>query len=90
MKKENQVDKQIRIQHENKTKFDNIVNKVPYLKKIKDQQQGLTYRGDIVSGDTSQQYKDNYDQIDWSNTRKEKKNYRVKINGVYQDEDNDE
>lgn len=85
-----QINKQIEIQHKYKNTFDNIINKTPYLKKLRDQSEGLKYKGDIISGDTSDQYKANYDQIDWSKTKTQKKNYRVKINGVYQDEEQDE
>ena len=83
MSKEDRVTREMRIQHENKTRFDNIINKTPMLKKLRDGAEGLQHRGDVISGDTSQQYKDNYDQIDWTATYNQKKNYRVKINGVY-------
>ena len=79
------MDKEIRIQHENKTKFDNIINKTPMLKKLRDQSQGLTYKGDIVSDVPSEEYKQNYDQIDWSKRTDEPKTFKVKINGKYQD-----
>jgi hypothetical protein len=83
------INKQIEIQHKYKNTFDNIINKTPYLKKLRDQSEGLKYKGDIISGDNSDQYKSNYDQIDWTATKNQKKNYRVKINGVYVDEEKD-
>jgi hypothetical protein len=90
MSKEDRVTKEMRIQHENKTKFDNIINKTPMLKKLRDQSQGLTYKGDVHSDVPTQEYKDNYDQIDWTQLKTQKKNYRVKVNGRYVDEDKDE
>jgi hypothetical protein len=87
--KEDKVTKEMRIQHENKTKFDNIINKTPMLKKLRDQSQGLTYRGDITSDVPSEQYKNNYDKIKWG-TDKPKANFKIKINGVYQDRDNEQ
>ena len=90
MKKEDRVTKEMRIQHENKTKFDNIINKTPMLKKLRDQSEGLKYSGDINSGVPDQQYKDGYDKIDWGKRDTTKRKYRIKVNGVYQDEDNDE
>ena len=87
MNKEDRVTKEMRIQHENKTKFDNIINKTPMLKKLRDQSQGLKYSGDINSGVPDQQYKDNYDQIKWTATKTQNKGYRVKVNGRYVDED---
>lgn len=89
-KKESRVDKEIRIQHENKTKFDNIINKSPYLKKLKDQSNGLKYKGDIQTDVPTQQYKDNYDQINWTKKLDKKPSYRLKINGKYVDEDQDD
>ena len=89
MKKEDRVTKEMRIQHENKTKFDNIINKTPMLKKLRDQSQGLTYRGDITSDVPTEQYKKNYDKIKWG-TDKPKANFKIKINGVYQDRDNEQ
>jgi len=89
MKKEDRVTKEMRIQHENKTKFDNIINKTPMLKKLRDQSQGLTYRGDITSDVPTEQYKKNYDKIKWG-TDKPKANFKIKINGVYQDRDDEQ
>ena len=83
MSKEDRVTREMRIQHENKTKFDNIINKTPMLKKLKDQSNGLKYKGDIVSSG----FGDNYDQINWGKKLNSNKSYRVKVNGVYIDED---
>ena len=68
-----------------------IINQNPVLKKARDISQGFSPTSTISTGaDVSQQYKDNYDKIDFKGVRSEKKGYRVKVNGVYQDEqDND-
>lgn len=77
-----EINKQLEIQRKHKTTFDNIINKTPYLKKIKDKTEGLTHRGTVVSGDQSQEYKDNYDQIDWTKRDTSKRSYKLKVNGV--------
>ena len=87
-KKEDKVVKEQRIQHENKTKFDNIINKTPMLKKLRDQSQGLKYKGDITSDVPTQQFKDNYDKIKWGSD-KPKAKFKIKVNGVYQDTDDE-
>ena len=88
MSNKDKINKQIEVQRKYKSQFDNVVNKVPYLKKIKDNAEGLTHRGDIISGDNSQEYKDNYDKIVWTKREEaEKPKFRTKVNGKYTDED---
>tara|TARA_R110002074_G_scaffold8466_2_gene34874 strand:+ start:517 stop:780 length:264 start_codon:yes stop_codon:yes gene_type:complete len=83
-----EINKQMEIQRKHKNTFDNIVNKTPYLKKIKDQANGLKYSGDFSTGVPDQQYKDNYDKIKWTKTEeKEKPKFRTKVNGKYTDEE---
>jgi len=82
-----EINKQQEIQKKYKNTFDNIVNKTPYLKKIKDESNGLKYKGDFNTGVPDQQYKDNYDKIDWG--KKPKPKFKIKINGVYQDTDDE-
>lgn len=84
-----EINKQMEIQRKYKNQFDKVINKTPYLKKIKDKTEGLTHRGTIVAGDHSQEYKDNYDKIDWGTKDETPKKYKVKVNGVYQDKDDD-
>lgn len=67
-------------------KLEKIVSHNPFLKKMRAKSRGEKYT-EIVSGDNSEEYKANYDKIDWSGVRSEKKSYRVKINGRYVDED---
>ena len=70
-------------------KLEKIVSHNPFLKKMRAQSRGEKY-SEIVSGDNSEEYKANYDKIDWSGVRSEKKNYRVKVNGVYVDDNEQE
>ena len=71
--------------------LEKIVHKTPFLKKMRAQSHGEKYN-EIVSSDNSQQYKDNWDKIQWTKPEhKEKPKFRVKINGVlqYPEDDND-
>ena len=70
-------------------KLEKMVYQNPFLKKMRAKSHGEKYN-DIVSADNSEEYKANYDNIDWSGVRSEKKSYRVKINGKYVDEDKGE
>lgn len=63
-----------------------LIGKSKELKKIRSIKDGMAY-SEINSGVNDQQYKDNYDKIDWGKS-KVKPKFRTKINGVYQD-DND-
>jgi hypothetical protein len=62
-----------------------IVDKNPALKKLKSASHGERY-SEIQSGDNSEEYKAGYDKINWGVRDTTKRNYRVKVNGVYQDE----
>lgn len=84
-----EINKQMEIQRKYKNQFDKVINKTPYLKKIKDKSEGLKYSGDFNTGVPDQQYKDNYDKIDWGTKDETPKKYKVKVNGVYQDKDDD-
>ena len=70
-----------------------IINQNSVLKKARDISQGFTHTSTITTaGDTSQQYKDNYDKIDFSKREKtEKPKFKVRVNGVlqYPEDDND-
>ncbi len=66
--------------------LEKIVHKTPFLKKMRAQSHGEKYN-EIVSADNSQQYKDNYDKIQWTKPEhKEKPKFRTRINGKYQDD----
>ena len=71
-------------------KLEKMVYQNPLLKKMRAKSHGEKYN-DIVSADNSEEYKKNYEKIDWTGLRSEKKSYRVKVNGVYLDnEDQDD
>ena len=69
-----------------------IVDKSPELKRAKDISEGGTGKsfgswsggkGSARRIEDEQQYKNNYDKIDWG--KKPKAKFRIKVNGVYQD-----
>jgi len=64
-----------------------LIDSSPELKKIRSIKDGVSYSG-ISSGAVDQQYKDNYDKIEW-NTNKNKKTsgYKVRVNGVVQNDE---
>ena len=69
-----------------------IVDKSPELKRAKDISNGFSGKGfGATHGgkgsarriEDEQQYKTNYDKIDWG--KKPKAKFKIKVNGVYQD-----
>ena len=60
----------------------------PALRQLRDIQQGFKPSSGISTGaDVSQQYKDNYDKIDFTKRAEaDKPKFRTKINGKYTDE----
>ena len=72
-------------------KNEKLIAKNPVLRGARDTAEGFKPSSGISTGaDVSEEYKSNYDQIDWSGVRSEKKNYRVKVNGRYVDEDQED
>ena len=66
-----------------------IVDKNPRLRALKSHSEGEKY-SEINSGVNDQAYKDGYDKINWGKRdEKIKPKFRVKVNGVYQDKDDD-
>jgi hypothetical protein len=74
-----------------------IVDASPELKKAKDISNGFSGKafgsthggkGSAIRPGDEKQYKDNFDKIDWGKN-KEKPKFKVKVNGVYQDNDNE-
>jgi len=64
-----------------------LIDKSPELKKIRSIKDGLK-ASEITTGVNDQQYKDNYDKIQWSKKdKKEKPKFRVKVNGKYIDDE---
>ena len=69
-------------------KNEKLIAKNPVLRNARDKAEGFKPSSGITTGVNDQQYKDGYDKIDWnSNKDKPKPKFRVKINGVYQDEE---
>ncbi len=67
-----------------------IVDKNPRLRALKSHSEGEKY-SEINSGVNDQAYKDGYDKINWGKRdEKIKPKFRVKVNGVYQDEQDDQ
>ena len=72
--------------------LEKIVSKNPFLRKMRAQSRGEKAADITTAGDVSQQYKDNYDKIDFTKrTDSEKPKFKTHINGVlqYPDDDND-
>ena len=68
-------------------KNEKLIAKHPGLRAARDIQQGFKPSTGISSGVNDEQYKAGYDQIEWNTDPKQKKSFRVKINGKYQDEE---
>jgi len=68
-------------------KNEKLIAKHPGLRAARDIQQGFKPGTGISSGVNDAQYKAGYDQIEWNTDPKQKKSFRVKINGKYQDEE---
>ena len=68
-------------------KNESIIAKNPFLRAQRDKTQGFAPSSAINSGVVDQQYKDNYDKIDFSKKDDRKRNYRIKVNGRYIDEE---
>ena len=67
-------------------KNEKLITNDPVLRRARDTAEGFKPGSGITTGATDQQYKDNYDKINWSKKDTPKKAFRVKINGVYQDD----
>ena len=65
-----------------------LIDKNPELKKIRSIKDGMAY-SEINSGVNEQQYKDNYDKIEWGKNKK-KPTFKVRVNGVVQNDDEEE
>jgi len=62
------------------------IDKSPELKKIRSIKDGMSY-SEINTGVNDQQYKDNYDKIEWGKNKK-KPSFKVRVNGkVINDEE---
>ena len=68
-------------------KNESIIAKNPFLRAQRDKTQGFAPSSAINSGVNDEQYKENYDKINWSKDKKTKPKFRIKINGKYVDEE---
>ena len=68
-------------------KNEKIINENKVLKSARDKVEGFSKTSMITTGVNDEQYKEGYDKIKWNTKPKQKKGFRVKINGVYQDEE---
>ena len=68
-------------------KNEKIINQNKVLKSARDKVEGFSKTSMITTGVNDEQYKEGYDKIKWNTQPKQKKSFRVKINGVYLDEE---
>lgn len=72
-------------------KNESLIAKNPTLRAARDQAEGFKPGSGISSGVVDEQYKENYDKINWGKKdTKIKPKYRTKVNGVYVDDNNEE
>lgn len=68
-------------------KNEKIINQNKTLKTARDRVEGFSKTSMISTGVNDEQYKEGYDKINWNTKVKTKPNYRVRINGVLQNPD---
>ena len=68
-------------------RLEKMVNQTPALKKLRAQSRGDKYSEISTGADVSEEYKANYDQIDWNARDKEPRSFRMKVNGRYVDDE---
>jgi len=71
-------------------KNESIIAKNPILRAARDKSQGLGSSSTINTGVNDEQYKAGYDKINWNTKDKPKPKYRIRINGVLQNPDEEE
>lgn len=70
-------------------KNEKLIATNPTLRAARDRAEGFKPGSGISSADNSPEYKANYDKIKWGNKLDTNKSFRVKVNGVYVDEQDD-
>ncbi len=70
-------------------KNEKLIAKNPTLRAARDRAEGFKPGSGISSADNSEEYKANYDKIKWGKKLDANKSFRVKVNGVYVDEQDD-
>ena len=69
-------------------KTETLITKNPILRKARDISEGFKPGSTISTGVNDQQYKDNFDKIQWAKPEdKEKPKFRIKVNGKYIDDE---
>jgi len=58
-----------------------LIGKNPVLRGARDRSEGFKPSSGISTGATDEQYKSNYDKIDWSNRDQTPKKFKVRVNG---------
>tara|TARA_R100001463_G_scaffold43503_3_gene90723 strand:+ start:11482 stop:11757 length:276 start_codon:yes stop_codon:yes gene_type:complete len=71
-------------------KNESLIAKNPTLRAARDTAEGFKPGSGISTGPNDEEYKAGYDKIDWTKRDNTKRNYKIKINGVYQDDDQEE
>ena len=62
-------------------KNESLIAKNPVLRKARDVSEGFKPSSGISTGANDEQYKSNYDKIDWSNRDNTKRKFAVRVNG---------
>jgi len=68
-------------------KNEKVINQNKVLKSARDKVEGFSKTSMITTGVNDEQYKEGYDKIKWNTKDKPKPKFKVRINGVLQDND---
>lgn len=71
-------------------KNEKIIAKNPLLRAVRDKSEGFKPGSGISTGPNDEDYKAGYDQIDWSKRDNSKRSYKLKVNGVEVDPNEEE
>lgn len=71
-------------------KNESIIAKNPLLRRVRDKAEGFKPGSGISTGPNDEQYKAGYDQINWGKKDNSKRSYKLKVNGVTVDPNEEE
>tara|TARA_R100000734_G_C3233976_1_gene40955 strand:- start:4 stop:267 length:264 start_codon:yes stop_codon:yes gene_type:complete len=71
-------------------KNEKLIAKNPILRAARDKSEGFKPGSGISTGPNDEQYKQGYDQINWGNKDNSKRSYKLKVNGVEVDPNEEE
>lgn len=71
-------------------KNESIIAKNPILRAARDKSEGFKPGSGISTGPNDEDYKTGYDQIDWGKRDTTKRSYKLKVNGVEVDPNEEE